>query len=132
MWQISTKFDGVGYVMSFSDPKYPNSIRTRYGPRKLRVFHGYFKYRFKPTRIREERPEPEPKISMYLLSPNVYDSKDPDLKGTGLNLTRTPRRTPNRINGWTSIVRLWIIGDVATKSVLLLWLSMSKTMYMWC
>ncbi|CAF1928555.1 unnamed protein product, partial [Brassica napus] len=60
------------------DPKYPNSIRTRYGPRKLRIFHGYFKYRSKPTRIREERLEPEPKISMYLLSPNVYDSKDPD------------------------------------------------------
>ena len=59
------------YVMSFLDPKYPNLTRIRYGPEKLRIFYGYFNYRPEPIRIRVNWPEPEPKISKYLLGLNI-------------------------------------------------------------
>ena len=36
--------------MAFSDPKYPNPIRTQ----KLRVFYRYFNHRPEMIRIREE------------------------------------------------------------------------------
>ena len=40
----------------------------------------------------KNRPEPEPKISKYLLGLNIQDPKDPDPKGTGPNPTRRPER----------------------------------------
>ena len=54
IYDTSTKFDGVRYVMSFLDPKYPNPTRIRYGSEILRVFYGYFNYRPEPIWTRKE------------------------------------------------------------------------------
>ena len=60
-----------GYCMSFSDPKYPNPNRTRYGPENYEYFTGILIIDSNRSGPEKNRLELEPKICKYLLDPNV-------------------------------------------------------------
>ena len=47
------------------------NTRTRLGPKKLRMFYGYFNYIPEPTQIREKPTRIDPKFFKYLLGLNI-------------------------------------------------------------
>ena len=66
-----TKIDGIGYIMSFSNSKYPNPIQTQYESENYGYFIGILIIDPNRSGSEKNRSEPKSKISKYLLDLNI-------------------------------------------------------------